>query len=1553
MKKKCIMMATVLLVAGVAQATFVTISDVGNVDDTTGYGGVAYEYKISDHEVTIAEFAASGAGSGNEKYWDDPGEGTSVGSGGPAVNVSLYEAMRYCNYLTTGTPNSGYYSTSDGGATYQANALSHYAYAAAHGTTYFVPTEDEWYKAAYYDASGANGYSLYADGTSDINNPPTEGGGETGWNYNSVNLPNYTRGTALGTTEQNGTVNMMGNVWEWMEDSAGVNRGGGYSFGESGLRSSTRGTGNPLNENPATGFRPVVVDSTFVSIGDAGNADDTVGVGYGGVAYEYKISDHEVTISEFSASGAGDGDEDYWNDAGEGTSVGPNAPASKVTLYEAMKYCNWLTTGDTNSGYYITSDGGATYQANALSHYAYAAAHGVTYFVPTEDEWYKAAYYDASGANDYSLYANGTNTIPTEGGDAAGWNYNSVNSSPNYTRDTALGATEQNKTVNMMGNVDEWMEDSAGVLRGGWFLSASEFFLKSSYRSTSNVPLTKSAGIGFRPVVVIPDAVAYVTIGNAGNAADSTNGGIYGNVAYEYKISDREVTIAEFVASGAGNGNENLWNTGGYSVGSGAPASQVSLYEAMKYCNWLTTGDTNSGYYSTSDGGSTYQANALAHDAYAAAHGTTYFVPTEDEWYKAAYYDASGANGYSLYADGISDINNPPTEGGGETGWNYNWANSAPNRTRGTALGATEQNGTVNMMGNLYEWIEDSTGALRGGMYGSDEADLRSSYRLNYIPSNENYGVGFRPVVVERTFVTIGNAGNTNDASGYGSVAYEYKISDHEVSIAEFAASGAGSGNEGYWNETANGRTVGANAPASNVSLYEAMKYCNWLTTGDTNSGYYSTSDGVVYVANALGHDAYATAHGTTYFVPTENEWYKAAYWTGNGYSRYANGTNTTPQEGGSTTGWNYSLVKSYPNYTRGTALGTTEQNGTVNMMGNVEEWMEDSVGVTRGGYYSDYDSWMSSSSRYEYYSPSYENSATGFRPVVVISTFAGIGDAGNVDDTAGAGYGGVAYEYKISDHEVTIAEFTASGAGSGNESYWNDDSTTGSGRTAGPNAPATHISLYEAMKYCNYLTTGYTNSGYYSTSDGGSTYQVNTLSHYAYAATHGITYFVPTEDEWYKAAYWTGNGYSDYANGDDVADGAPNDVTTANQTGWNYDGVNTGNLGVWVTGGSAREQNSTYDMMGNVSEWMEDSAGDFRGGIYYDEENYLRSSARVDYNPSNESGVVGFRPVVVISTFVNIGDAGNEGDMFGDGGCGGVAYEYKISAQEVSIAKFAASGAGDGDENLWNDDSTTGSGRTLGPNAPAVNVSRYEAMRYCNWLTTGDTNIGYYSTSDGGTTYQANALSHDVYVAAYGTTYFIPTQDEWYKAAYWTGSGYSLYADGTSDTNNPPTEGGSASGWNYNDVNPSPNYTRGTVLGTTEQNGTVNMMGNVAEWMEDSAGVIRGGSYVSIETSLRSSVRFHGYNPTFEHIHFGFRTVVVVPVSATATAPSIVMSGLDISWQGEIGQNYSVMTTTNLVTVQWAPVPGWPQSGTGNMLIYSNTYTDKQRYFKVTVGSQ
>jgi formylglycine-generating enzyme required for sulfatase activity len=235
---------------------------------------------------------------------------------------------------------------------------------------------------------------------------------------------------------------------------------------------------------------------------------------------------------------------------------------------------------------------------------------------------------------------------------------------------------------------------------------------------------------------------AFVTIGNAGNAADTANGGIYGDVAYTYQISATEVTIAEFqLATGAGDGDENYWS----GVGPNAPASYVSLYEARKYCNWLTTRDVNSGYY----GASGQNMSGLSHDAYATANGLTYFLPTEDEWYKAAYYTGNSGDLWSLYANGTDTV---PTWGTTD-GWNYyngGYVNGSPNYTWTTGFGGEEQNGTYDMMGNVWEWMEASSGVIRGGSFIDNEVNgLRSSNRyISYDPSLENHSIGFRVVAI-------------------------------------------------------------------------------------------------------------------------------------------------------------------------------------------------------------------------------------------------------------------------------------------------------------------------------------------------------------------------------------------------------------------------------------------------------------------------------------------------------------------------------------------------------------------------------------------------------------------------------------------------------------------------------------------------------------------------------------------------------------------------------------------------------------------------------------
>ncbi len=240
----------------------------------------------------------------------------------------------------------------------------------------------------------------------------------------------------------------------------------------------------------------------------------------------------------------------------------------------------------------------------------------------------------------------------------------------------------------------------------------------------------------------------FVEIGDPGNTADTSG---YGGVNYTYKISRTEISIAEFEASGAGSGNENYFNDGTRTVGPNAPAVNVTLYEAMKYCNWLTSGDVGSGAYIL-DNLSNPTGVTIDRKSAVEIYTSIFVLPTEDEWYKAAYYTGDQGDLWSLYATGVDDV--PPRAIGGN-GWNclkyengLNFLLTSPNYVWAVGGSKEEQNGTYDMMGNVTEWVEDPSGMLRGGGYNTfNENAMSSAYRWANDPSSEDFFmVGFRVV---------------------------------------------------------------------------------------------------------------------------------------------------------------------------------------------------------------------------------------------------------------------------------------------------------------------------------------------------------------------------------------------------------------------------------------------------------------------------------------------------------------------------------------------------------------------------------------------------------------------------------------------------------------------------------------------------------------------------------------------------------------------------------------------------------------------------------------
>ena len=285
----------------------------------------------------------------------------------------------------------------------------------------------------------------------------------------------------------------------------------------------------------------------------------------------------------------------------------------------------------------------------------------------------------------------------------------------------------------------------------------------------------------------------FVKVGDAGNAADTSPAG-FGAVSYEYRIGTYEVTIGQYVdflnavaktdtyglynpnmfisCSGASGSYSYTAMTPGGSNPVGAdsatdrPITRVSWFDAARFANWLHngrpngaqgTGTTETGAY-TLNGVTTGNAPAKNADA-------RFSIPTENEWYKAAYYKGGGANaGYWDYATQSdarpgNSIGNAPNQanfyfnGRYSVSLNY-WENRQNLLTNvGAFTGSRSSYGTFDQAGNVFEWNDlsgaagSSRGARGGSWYSNDDnrvKNLSSSDTLSLETSRKDGAVGFR-----------------------------------------------------------------------------------------------------------------------------------------------------------------------------------------------------------------------------------------------------------------------------------------------------------------------------------------------------------------------------------------------------------------------------------------------------------------------------------------------------------------------------------------------------------------------------------------------------------------------------------------------------------------------------------------------------------------------------------------------------------------------------------------------------------------------------------------
>jgi len=319
----------------------------------------------------------------------------------------------------------------------------------------------------------------------------------------------------------------------------------------------------------------------------------------------------------------------------------------------------------------------------------------------------------------------------------------------------------------------------------------------------------------------------------------------------------------------------------------------------------------------------------------------------------------------------------------------------------------------------------------------------------------------------------------------------------------------------------------------------------------------------------------------------------------------------------------------------------------------------------------------------------------------------------------------------------------------------------------------------------------------------------------------------------------------------------------------------------------------------------------------------------------------------VTIDT-VPIGNPGNPADIrYDPTGSGAVGYSYRIGKTEVTNAQYVEflNGVDPSGANtlaLWSSSMSTNANGGINFNGSATNGSKYEiklgrennpvvfvswydAIRFANWLHNGqgngDTENGAYTLLGGSPTpSDGNDITRNP-----DARWWLPNDDEWYKAAYHKNDGLtSNYWDYPTSTNavlysdQPPGSDAPdplitanfykndniANG--YNDgyavtgstpFDSSQNYLTdvGAYLFSRSPYGTFDQGGNVWEWNETlfsgTFRILRGSSWANDGSSdMRAALRFIS-DPTREFEFRGFRVATIPePASITLCLAGVLM---------------------------------------------------------------
>ncbi len=281
-------------------------------------------------------------------------------------------------------------------------------------------------------------------------------------------------------------------------------------------------------------------------------------------------------------------------------------------------------------------------------------------------------------------------------------------------------------------------------------------------------------------------SIDMVHVGNPGNENHHTGNGDFGAVGYSYYIGKYTITVGQYTnflnavakTDTYGLYNISMWtdfltgqsiqrigSSGNYTYSASLdranePVTFVNLWDAYRFANWLQNGQRSGPQNSSTTEDGAYTLNGYTGSNPSLIHrnpGAVWYIPSQSEWHKAAYYKGGSTHaGYWLYAtqSDVAPIAEAPP-GHAEPPGSANYSSAVGSPYFLTDVGAYKQSpsayGTFDQNGNVFEWTDsiyppysNTTEIIGNGYFILGSQSFISTAVATTAPTAESYAFGFR-----------------------------------------------------------------------------------------------------------------------------------------------------------------------------------------------------------------------------------------------------------------------------------------------------------------------------------------------------------------------------------------------------------------------------------------------------------------------------------------------------------------------------------------------------------------------------------------------------------------------------------------------------------------------------------------------------------------------------------------------------------------------------------------------------------------------------------------